>query len=135
LLRNLDSDNEAVLPGEIVFTGVCRVIGRIGKCEAGEIITTPGTVWRALCPKPPSPAPAPAPKGLATGMEAGYGATTWQLTEERSTVSFTVAAREMRKLTLGFVVPPAGPVGATVRISVRKDGKFTTGGVSLQLVG
>jgi hypothetical protein len=43
-------------PGEIVFTGHCRVIVRIGKCEAGEILTTPGTVWRPIAPnRSPSP--------------------------------------------------------------------------------
>jgi hypothetical protein len=29
-----------------VFTGKCRVVVRAGKCDVGEIITAPGTVWR-----------------------------------------------------------------------------------------
>jgi hypothetical protein len=67
-------------------------------------------------------------------MEAGGGTTSWQLATPRSTVSFTVAAAEMRKLTLTFAAPESVADGATVRIFVRKDGKFATGGVSLQMV-
>ncbi len=120
-------------PGEIVFTGNCRVIVRVGKCEAGEIITTPGTVWRAYCPEKPKPVPAPTPPA-GKGMEPSRSGTTWQLTEPRSTVGFSVAAREMRKLTLSFTSPTSLRKTATVRISERKDGKFVTGGVSIQLV-
>jgi hypothetical protein len=121
-------------PGELVFTGQCRVIVRVGKCEAGEIIATPGTVWRAYCPTPkPAPAPTAAPK-RGRGLEAGFGFTTWQLSSPRQTVSFTVGARQMRKLTLAFAAPHSVPEGAIVRVSVRKDGKILTGGVSLQMV-
>jgi hypothetical protein len=120
-------------PGEIVFTGNCRVIVRVGKCEAGEIITTPGTVWRAYCPEGPKPVPAPTPPA-GKGMEPSMSGTTWQLTEPRSTVGFSVAAREMRKLTLSLTSPNSLRRTATVRISERKDGKFVTGGVSIQLV-
>ncbi|MFI5353242.1 MAG: hypothetical protein ACHQZS_09795, partial [Candidatus Binatales bacterium] len=119
-------------PGEIVFTGSCRVIVRVGKCEAGEIITTPGTVWRAYCPQKPKPVPAPKlPAGK--GMEARRRGTTWQLTEPRSPVGFSVAAREIRKFTLSFRSPRGLHGNTTVRISERKDGKFVTGGVSIQL--
>jgi len=120
-------------PGEIVFTGRCRVIVRVGKCEAGEIITTSGTVWRAYCPEKPKPAPSPTPLA-GTGMEAPRRETTWQLTEPRSIVGFSVAAGEMRKLTLSFTSPAPLGKNATVRISERKDGKFFTGGVSIKLV-
>ena len=120
-------------PGEIVFTGTCRVIVRVGKCVAGEIITTPGTVWRAYCPEKPKPVPVLAPVPPATGMEAGKRGTTWQLLEPISTVGFSVAAGEMRKLTLYFTAPGSVPENATVRIAERKDGKIVTGGVSIQL--
>jgi hypothetical protein len=66
-------------------------------------------------------------------MEAPRRGTTWQLTQPRSTVGFSVAAREMRKLTLYFTAPNSLQETATVRISERKDGKFFTGGVSIQL--
>jgi len=120
-------------PGEIVFTGICRVIVRVGKCEAGEIITTPGTVWRAYCPEKQKPLPGSKPVA-GTGMEAPRRGTTWQLTEQRTTVGFSVAANEMRKLTLRFTSPRSPKENSTVRISERKDGRFLTGGVSLQLV-
>jgi len=119
-------------PGEIVFTGNCRVVVRVGKCVAGEMITTPGTVWRASCPEKtlPALAPAPAPAG---GMEAPRRGTTWQLADPISTVGFSVAAGEMRKLTLTFTAPKSFGKTATVRIAERKDGRFFTGGVSLQM--
>lgn len=120
-------------PGEIVFTGKCRVIVRVGKCEAGEIITTPGTVWRAVCPEKRKPAALPAPATGGKGLEARSKGRTWQLEQRRSVVGFTVAAREIRKLTLTFTAPHALQENATVRISERKDGKFITGGVSIQL--
>jgi hypothetical protein len=121
-------------PGEIVFTGICRVIVRVGKCEAGEIITTAGTVWRAYCPEKPKPSPAPTSVAIApSGLEARRRGRTWQLTQPRSVVGFTVAAREIRKMTLSFSVPNSLPEGTTVRVSERKDGKFVTGGVSIQL--
>jgi hypothetical protein len=120
-------------PGEIVFTGKCRVIVRVGKCEAGEIITTPGTVWRAVCPEKHKPAALPAPATGGKGLEARSKGRTWQLEQRRSVVGFTVAAREIRKLTLTFTAPHGLQENATVRISERKDGKFITGGVSIQL--
>jgi len=109
------------------------VIVRVGKCEAGEIITTPGTVWRAYCPEKPKPVLVPKPP--AGGEREGQGGgTTWQLTEPRSAVGFSVAAREMRKLTLSFTAPRSLNENAIVRILERKDGKFVTGGVSIQLL-
>ena len=119
-------------PGEIVFTGCCRVIVRVGKCEAGEIITTPGTVWRAYrTSKKPKPVMEKPPAGENKEGQ-GCGAT-WQLTEPRSIVGFSVAAQEIRKLTLLFTAPPSLKEDTIVRIMERKDGKFVTGGVSIQL--
>ena len=116
----------------IVFTGNCRVIVRVGKCIAGEIITTPGTVWRASCPEKTLPAPAPA-QAPAGGMEAPRRGTTWQLADPVSTVGFSVAAGEMRKLTISFTAPKSFGKTTTVRIAERKDGRFVTGGVSIEL--
>ena len=120
--------------GEIVFTGTCRVIVRVGKCEAGEIITTPGTIWRARCPEKHKPAVAVPVSSVAQGLENRRRGVTWQLMEPRSTVGFSVAAQELRKLTLYFNAPASLRESTIVRISERKDGKLVTGGVSIQLL-
>ncbi|HUA84271.1 MAG TPA: sialidase family protein [Bryobacteraceae bacterium] len=120
-------------PGEIVFTGNCRVIVRVGRCEAGEIITTPGTIWRSHCPEKPKTVALPLPLKKPGAEQAPQKGMTWQLLQPKSVVSFPVGVAEMRKLTLTFTVPDSLAETTTVRIWERKDGSIVTGGISIQL--
>ncbi len=117
-------------PGEIVFTGKCRVIVRVGHCEAGEIITTEGTVWRPHCPtmKPFAP-----PTDVCYGGEnAGDH---WTLTQPTSVVGFPVAAGEVRRMSLSFTTPTNLPPGTRtlVRVFQRNDRRIVTGSVILEI--
>jgi hypothetical protein len=116
-------------PAEIVFTGRCRVIVRVGNCDVGEIGTSPGTVWRARCPEP---RPAADTERIVGGQKSGN---VWQLLQPRATVGFAVGAQELRKMTLSFSTPQTLKRGLTtkVRIAQRKDRKIITGGVTLEL--
>ena len=116
-------------PGEIVFTDKCRVIVRVGKCDAGEIISTPGTVWRPICP--PGKVSPPAESchgGEKTGRE-------WKLTQRRASVGFAVAAGELRKMTLSFTTPTTLQTAAhpLIQIFQRNDHRVITGSVMLEL--
>jgi hypothetical protein len=116
-------------PAEIVFTGQCRVIVRVGTCDVGEIGTVRGTIWRPHCPKP---GPTPTTETIFGGQKSGN---VWQLLQPRSTVGFPLGARELRRATLSFTTPRTLPSGLTtmVRITQRKDHKIINGGVTLQL--
>jgi hypothetical protein len=116
-------------PAEIVFTGRCRVVVRVGECDVGEIVSAPGTVWRPYGPTAALPAEA---ETIFGGEKRGE---VWQLAQPRATVGFPVKARERRKLTLSFTTPRTLEKGLTtfVRITQRKDYKIVTGGVSLEL--
>jgi hypothetical protein len=116
-------------PGEIVFTGKCRVVVRVGKCDIGEIITTPGTAWRPRCPEPSRARP---PEKVFGGQKTGN---VWQLTQPHSAVGFPVDPGELRKMTLSFTTPKTLSAGTStkVRIAQRKDHKIITGGVTLEL--
>jgi hypothetical protein len=116
-------------PAEIVFTGQCRVIVRVGPCEVGEIGTVQGTVWRPRCPKPGPSAPTETAFG---GQKSGN---VWQLLQPRATAGFPLGAGEIRKATLSFTTPRTLAAGLTtkVRVMQRKDRKIVTGGVTLQL--
>jgi hypothetical protein len=112
-------------PGEIVFTGRCRVIVRVGDCDVGEILTTPGTVWRPHCP------PATSPTGDHGAEKTGEE---WHLTQPTSSVGFAVGAGELRKMTLSFTTPTTLKPGTTtyLRIFQRNDGRIITGSVILR---
>ncbi len=114
-------------PGEIVFVGDCRVIVRSGHCIAGEIHTTPGTVWRPYCPEP-----APTHETCHGGEKVGQ---TWRLDQPRAAVGFAVDAGEMRRMTLSFTTPDTLKAGTqtVLRIFQRNDGHIVTGSVQLQL--
>ncbi|MBF6571330.1 MAG: exo-alpha-sialidase [Candidatus Binataceae bacterium] len=116
-------------PGEIVFTDKCRVIVRVGECDAGEITATPGTVWRPICP--PSKVSPPVESchgGERTGRE-------WRLTQRRASVGFAVAAGELRKMTLSFTSPTTLQTAARplIQIYQRNDHRVITGSVMLEI--
>jgi len=116
-------------PGEIVFTDKCRVIVRVGECDAGEIISTPGTVWRPICP--PSKVSLPDESchgGEKTGRE-------WKLTQRRASVGFAVAAGELRRMTLSFTTPTTLQTEdhPLIEIFQRNDHRVITGSVMLEL--
>ncbi len=140
-------DDDCCAPGELVFTGECRVIVRVGNCMAGEIVTTKGTVWRSYCPckcheeshDGKCTCHGKNKKEIAAGaiakrVAAASVSRSWELKNRRTTVSFSVTAQELRKLTLSFVAPADLKKSTIVRIAQRKDGKIPTGGVSLQLL-
>jgi hypothetical protein len=116
-------------PAEILFTGECRVIVRVGTCDVAEIGTARGTTWRPHCPKPSAAAKT---ETIFGGQKSG---TVWQLMQPRATVGFPLGARELRRATLSFTTPRTLPSGLTtkIRIMERKDRKIVTGGVTLQL--
>jgi hypothetical protein len=114
-------------PGEIVFTGKCRVIVRVNDCDVGEIITTNGTVWRPNCP----PAAAAAhPSATAYG-----GENVWELTQPTSSVGFPVSTGDVRKMTLSFITPTTLKPGSRtlLRIFQKNDGRIITGSVILEI--
>jgi hypothetical protein len=116
-------------PGEIVFTGKCRVVVRVGDCDVGDLVSSEGTIWRPICPPQGTlPAPDTCHGGKKVGKE-------WLLTAPRAAVGFSVEAGEMRRMTLSFTTPDSLQPGTRtlVRIFQRKDKKTISGGVTLEL--
>jgi hypothetical protein len=115
-------------PGEIVFTGKCRVIVRVDGCDVGEIITTDGTVWRPHCP----PVDATHPDVPQGEQNAGQ---VWQLTQPTSSVGFPISTGELRKMTLSFTTPTTLKAGTITQVHIfqRNDRRITTGSVILEL--
>ncbi len=118
------------LPGEIVFVEKCRVVVRVDSCDVGEIITSPGTIWRPHCP------PSVAPPMLETCFGGEKVGQEWKLTQPRTAVGFPIAAGEMRRMTLSFVTPTTlePETHTLVRIFQRNDKQVITGSVILELV-
>ncbi len=116
-------------PGELVFVEGCRVVVRVDNCDVGEIIASPGTVWR---PYWPSATTAPISETCHGGEKVGQ---LWRLIKPTAAVGFPVAAREMRRMMLSFTTPTALKPGTRtlVRIFQRNDRRVITGGVFLQL--
>jgi hypothetical protein len=115
-------------PGELVFVEGGRVVVRCGDCDVGELVTAPGTIWKAHCP--------PADRAPDIGHGAVKVGKTWNLHHPRSTVGFSVQPGELRKMTISFTAPSGlskdrRPV---VRIYQRNDKKLITGSVNLEVV-
>jgi hypothetical protein len=124
-----ESPSRPCHPGEIVFQEHCRVIVRVDNCDVGEILTSPGTVWRPKCPPPiTTHAPEICHGGEKVGQE-------WKLTHYRATVGFPINTGEMRKATLSFTTPTNLEPGTRtlVRIFQRNDRQIITGSVILEL--
>ena len=118
-------------PGEIVFTDKCRVIVRVGDCEAGEIVTTAGTVWLPHCPK--LPAPKDPPPTCHGGEQVGES---FRLDQPTSAVSFPIEAGGLRKMILSFTTPATLKHGSKplIRITQRNDRRIIAGTVALELL-
>jgi hypothetical protein len=116
-------------PGELVFVGKCHVVVRVGNCDVGEIITSPGVVWRPKCPPP---ATTTKPETCHGGEKVGQE---WILTQPRAAVGFPIAAGELRRMTLSFNTPTTLKPGTRtlVRIFQRNDRRMITGSVILEL--
>lgn len=114
-------------PGELVFEGRSHVRVRAGDCVLGEIVTTPGTVWRPVCP-PPELAEESCHGGEKSGQE-------WKLLRPVAAVGLPIGVGELRRVTLSFVASATLEAGsrALVRIFQRNDRKVITGGVQLSL--
>ncbi len=114
-------------PGEIVLVDGGRVVVRVEECDVGEIIASPGTVWR--CPPPKGLPPRETCHG---GEKVGQE---WKLTQPRSAVGFAVDPGDLRRMTLSFSTPTTLEPGTRtlVRIFQRNDKQLITGGVLLQL--
>lgn len=123
-----EPEEEPCPGGSIVFTGRCRVIVRSGECEAGEIITTPGTEWH--CRKTAGKETKQSQTDIFGGEQAGN---LWHLTESRSSVGFTPIAGYRYLCTLTFTVPASftSSKDSLVRIIQRNNHNIITGGVSL----
>jgi hypothetical protein len=80
--------------GELVFVEGGRVVVRCGDCDIGELVTAPGTIWKAHC--------ALADRAPDVGHGAVRVGKTWNLHHPRSTVGFSVQPGELRKMTLSF---------------------------------
>jgi hypothetical protein len=115
--------------GEIVFIDKCKVLVRTDNCDIGEIITAPGTVWRAHYP-----ASAAAGSPVVYGAEK-TGTQEWILKEPRAAVGFAITPGEIKRLELSFITPLTLKAGTStiVRIYQRNDRKVITGSVALQL--
>ena len=114
-------------PGELVFQGKCEVTVRAGNCDVGEIVTSPGTVWRASCP-PTTPRKETCHGADKVGQE-------WRLLKPTAAVGFPVAKGELRRMTLAFTAPASLKPGSRplIRIFQRDDRKVITGSVQLEL--
>jgi hypothetical protein len=116
-------------PAEIVLVEKCRVVLRVDNCEVGEIIATPGTVWRPICP----------PSETKNEQEACFGAEKvgqqWTLSQPKSAVGFPVVDCKLRRMTLSFTTPTSLQPGTRtlVRIFQRNDRRVITGSVMLEL--
>jgi hypothetical protein len=117
-------------PGELVWKEDCRVVVRVGDCEAGELVPTPGTVWQPHCP-PDRP---PGEHEVCFGGDKA-GPNVWTLLKPRSSVGFAVESGALRRMTLSFHAPATLEPGARplIRIFQRNDRRVITGSVMLQL--
>jgi hypothetical protein len=122
-------DEPPCRPGEIVLVEECRVVVRVDNCDVGEIIATPGTVWRPTCQPPKT----------KTEQETCFGAEKvgqqWTLTQPKSAVGFPVADCAVRRMTLSFTTPTTLQPGTRtlLRIFQRNDRRVITGSVVLEL--
>src|ERR1051325_1128039 len=115
-------------PGELVFTGKCRVIVRVGGCEVGEIVTTEGTVWRPHCPPTETTHQTENPGG-------GRAEQIWQLTQPTSSAGFPITPGDVVRMTLSFTTPNTLKPGTITQVHIiqRNDRRITTGSVILEL--
>jgi hypothetical protein len=121
----------ACCPVDLVLIDGGHVVVRVDDCgEVGEIIATPGTIWRTKCP--PSVEPHP-PETCFGGTKEGQ---VWRLTQPRAAVGLPVTAGEVLRATLSFTTPTTLQPGSTqlLRIFQRNDRRIVTGSVSLELV-
>ncbi|MBA3920153.1 MAG: exo-alpha-sialidase [Nostocaceae cyanobacterium] len=116
-------------PGEIIFTEKCQVIVRVDNCEVGELVTSPGTIWKPHCP---APATSPKPETCHGGEKVGQ---VWKLTQGRASVGFPIEVGEIRRATLSFTTPTTLKPGTRtlLRVFQRNDKHVITGSVILEL--
>ncbi len=118
-------------PVDLLLVDGGHVVVRVDNCgSVGEIIATPGTLWRTKCPPPGDTQP---PEICLGGKKEGEE---WKLTRPRAAVGFPITTGEVLRATLSFITPTSLKPNThpLVRIFQRNDRQVITGGILLELV-